>query len=494
LIPIAQRFSCSPDAAALGRINVLAARLLRERPALARPAALQSLAVEHIDDAPALHLDDLTGIALIDRFWDVSYVEDRARLRAVDGDLVASCAPPVPDFERYCADRLGIGSVTWLHPNRGRDAKRVASACWTDVDVRRQLVARLRAGSYRYLHPHIGNRAIWALAVQLSEASGRSLRVIAPYPALAEAVNDKCWFADVAARLLGERYVPPTFCAWSPAGLAKALRLLGRGAERLVVKVPSAGGGAGSVVIDTRSVRSVEDARLKDALRAQLEPLCWRAGDPLLVARWETHIVEPVSCQVWIPPEAQGVPMVEGVFRQLVERDVFFVGAYPADIESAMMQAFAGQSCLLALLFQRLGYTGRCSFDAIVLDAGDGPRLQFLECNGRWGGASTPMTLMHRLFGGSTSLAYVTRRCRVHGLENLDFNALLEHFDTELYDAGSGRGRLIFYSPNGLRSASSIDVVALGTDGRDAAVGGLTRCLDRLTALAVAAPGRRIPR
>jgi hypothetical protein len=444
-----------------------------------------------MDDGPALHLDDLTGIALIDRFWDVSYVEDRARLRAVDGDLVASCAPPAPAFERYCADRLGIGSVTWLHPRSGHDAKRVASACWTDVDVRRQLVAGLRAGSYRYLHPHIGNRAAWALAVQLSEASGRSLHVIAPHPDLAAAVNDKNWFADVVARLLGESFVPPTFRAFSLAGLARALRLLARNAEQLVVKVPSAGGGAGSTLIDASEVRSVEDARLKDALRAQLEPLRWRAGDPLLVSRWETRVIEPISCQVWIPPEAQGVPMVEGVFLQLVERNVFFVGAYPADMESEMMQAFARQCCLLALLFQRLGYTGRCSFDAIVLDTGDGPRLQFLECNGRWGGASTPMTLMHRLFGDPASLTYITRRCRVEGLERLDFSALLEHFDTELYDAGSGRGQLIFYSPNGLRSASSIDVVALGTDGHDAVGGGLTRCLDRLAALAVAAPERR---
>ena len=53
-----------------------------------------------------------------------------------------------------------------------------------------------------------------------------------------------------------------------------------------------------------------------------------------------------------------------------------------------------------ATLFQDLGYFGRCSFDCIVTGAADGgPEVHWIECNGRWGGVSVPMTFVNRLFG-----------------------------------------------------------------------------------------------
>ena len=71
------------------------------------------------------------------------------------------------------------------------------------------------------------------------------------------------------------------------------------------------------------------------------------------------------------------------------------------------------RSWLLAVLFQRLGYVGRCSFDLLVVgESLATARAEFLECNGRWGGTSGPMMLMNRLFGDWATRPYATMECR----------------------------------------------------------------------------------
>ena len=95
------------------------------------------------------HLDDLAEIPLLDRHFDPSFLETRARLRAGDGDFVATCTDPIPGYEGYCEDRLGLGSVTWLRP-RPRARTRVAFACWQDRRVRNELLQAIRAGRLRF--------------------------------------------------------------------------------------------------------------------------------------------------------------------------------------------------------------------------------------------------------------------------------------------------------------------------------------------------------
>jgi len=62
----------------------------------------------------------------------------------------------------------------------------------------------------------------------------------------------------------------------------------------------------------------------------------------------------------------------------------------------------ASEGTRLAVLLQELGYFGRCSFDAVISGPDlDNAELHWIECNGRWGGVSLPMTLANRLSGGS---------------------------------------------------------------------------------------------
>jgi hypothetical protein len=91
----------------------------------------------------------------------------------------------------------------------------------------------------------------------------------------------------------------------------------------------------------------------------------------------------------------------------------------------------------------------------------DNCRTEFIECNGRWGGTSGPMTLMNRLFGDWTRRPYATNECEVAGLGALSFSDVLEAFGDDLYDARTGTGSLIFYNPGALQSHQEIDVLVL---------------------------------
>ncbi len=423
---------------------------------------------ERLVDHPTLHLDDLSDIRLLDRFYDVRYLEDRARLRADDGDVVASCSVRDEAFEAYCRQRLGLGEVTRLYPVSRRGPLRVASACWTDRAVRRALIGTLRADGLAYVHPHAGNGSVWAIASLLSQASRRPLKVIAPPPALTRRVNHKLWFAETVTRLFGPALIPRTASAWNFAALARVVRDMAGAARSIVVKLPDSAGGAGNVVVPAIRFRDRPLGSIRGDLKGLVRSFGWRGEARLLVGSWETDVLAAPSVQVWIPPEPQAPPVVEGLYAQHL-KDIggyftYFTGSRPARLTAGLEAEVTDRCWLLARLFQRLGYVGRCSFDMILVGTdSDSARVEFIECNGRWGGTSLPMTLMNRLFGDWADRPYAAAECEVGGLERCGFDDLLNHFGDDLYDVGTGVGRFIFYNPGGLRSHGSIDALALDT-------------------------------
>ena len=163
--------------------------------------------------------------------------------------------------------------------------------------------------------------------------------------------------------------------------------------------------------------------------------------------------------------------MVEGLFEQiLVGCEGIFQGCTKANLPESLAREMATRSWLLAALFQRLGYVGRCSFDLLLV--GDGPtsvRLEFIECNGRWGGTSGPMTLMNRLFGNWTAQPFAALKCYLPGLDRLRFIDLLEGLGPDLYDRRTGRGWIIFCNPGQLVSQSGIQYLTLGPTWDEAA-------------------------
>lgn len=366
--PIVAHHRAAPPRKLLDRATSLAQELQAQQPELVPRDVFRPLVATSLDDAPALHLDDLSTIVQLDRFYDVSFLQDRARFRAADGDFVATCGPPSPEFESYCEERLGLGTVTWLRPRPRANPLGVAAACWTDREVRRSLVRACQHSRLRYLHPHMGNFPAWATALLLQRASRRPLSVIAPHPGLTKRVNNKLWFADVARRLFGARAIPPTAAAYNLATAAHLVQQLTPRSRSIVFKLPASAGGAGNLVIESRRLRGRALGGLRTELRARLAGLGWTGEDPLLVGSWQTDVLAAPSTQLWIPPEDHGRPIVEGVFQQLLEESQgIFLGSRAADLPLEITRELVDRSWVLGRLFQLLGYVGRCSFDLLLV-------------------------------------------------------------------------------------------------------------------------------
>ena len=387
-----------------------------------------------------------------------------ARLRACDGDVIATSEPVAEGYETYCRDNLGLGQVEWLRPTTTTNPLRVAEACWEDEIVRNRLIDKLRAGELVALHPHMGTLSVWELGALLSEASGRPLKVIAPQPRLSYWVNDKIAFTDLVTRLFGEHWVPRTASAYNFALLAKRIATLAETSPRIGIKIPNSAGGDGTLVVDGAHFQNKRLTAIRSKLKDVLRALNWNGDSELLVDSWESEILWSPSAQLWIPPEKEGGPIVEGLFTQDVEGPTgVFIGCRPANLPEHLTQEIVNRCWLIALVFQHLGYVGRCSFDLVIVGVTlEDCRIAFIECNGRWGGTSAPMTLMNRLFGDWCAQPYVYQVCQLAGLDRMSFLHLLELLPDSLFDHRSRKGNLIIAMPGRMKARSAVDIIGVG--------------------------------
>ena len=464
-IPVVAQHRAEPTSCQLADVDRLAEELRRERPELGLHEEFRPLLPGMLEDAPTLHLDDLSEIPMVDRDGPIMFMQERACLRAGGGDLMACSAPPVAGFGSYVRDRLGLGSIEWLNPPPPRsNTLRLAYACWEDRATRHRLVHKLRRGELTYLHPHMGTVSVWVLAALLHRASRRPVKVIAPPPGVTRWANHKVAFAETVTRLFGPEWRPRTEAADNYATLSHRVAALATTSRMLAFKLPDSAGGRGNVVLDAAPFRRMPLRAIRTELKERLRPLAWSGSGRLLIESWERDVLCAPSAQLWIPPLAQGPPVVEGLFEQiLVGREGCFQGCTQANLPEALDREMTTRAWLLAALFQRLGYVGRCSFDLLLVgDSLDSARLKFIECNGRWGGTSGPMTLMNRLFGSWTAQPFAALKCQMPGLDRLRFLDLLEGLGPDLYDRRTGRGWILVYNPGQLVSLSSIQYLALG--------------------------------
>jgi hypothetical protein len=430
MLPVIEYLKPNPATDLLNRVQALSEELRAERKELTPDKEFKPLIPGRLEDAPTLHLDELGGITQPAVRRDSSYLEGRARLRAEEGDLVVSGTPPPLGYETYCWESLGLGKVKWLRPDAALEKHHLASLCWKDRIVRRTLVHACRSRSLRYIHPYMGCLAVWQLTDLLHRSSRRMLKVIGPHPGLAAWVNNKAHFARTVSRLFGESSIPPTCVASNLAILSKRVREVAAGSPVIGLKMPSSAGGGGNLVLEAERFRGLSLESIRTELKMLLGEMGWSGEGRLIVGSWETDVLSAPSAQLWIPPAPEGPPVVEGIFEQeFSSRKGMFAGARPASFSAQLNQEITDRCWLLALLFQRLGYIGRCSFDLILVgESLERSRLEFIECNGRWGGTSLPMTLMNRLFGDWTSQPFVVTTVHVKELDRLEFFQLLEHF------------------------------------------------------------------
>jgi hypothetical protein len=463
VLPVVEHHQAHPTAEMRKRVSRLAARLRRSRPELAVGDILEPLTIRSLPPGGRLHLDDISGIPFLHPVNDMGFKQEQARVRAGSGDFVASCSPPVEGYEEYCRERLGLGSPAWVHPRPLKNPLEVAAATWQDEAVRAALVRAVRTGEIVCVEPYIGSLPVWELASLVSDAAGPPLRVLAPPPGVTAWANDKVAFAETVDALFGNEVLPETMHAGNLAVAAERLRSLAEHAEMLSVKLPDSIGGGGNLVLEAARVRDRPLEDIHDLLQQKFNGAAAKLDRELLISAWETDVQSAPSGQLWIPPAGDGPPVFEGIFEQRLEgTEGFFVGSRPAELDDSLQQEIVDRCWLLASLFQELGYVGRCSFDLLVVGEGSGPELlRFIECNGRWGGASTPMMLMNRLFGDWRWQPYATRDCRVPGLDRLTFVELLEALEPELYDVRTGRGAYIVLNPAKMQARSGITVIAL---------------------------------
>lgn len=432
-----------------------------------------------LEAAPVLCVDDVSGIPFLDDIVGVEFYQLRSRIRAGDGDLFAATCADMPEYERYNREHLGLGEAEFVHaaPPAGVPPIRVSEACRQGPALDR-ICSVARAHGGLLIHPYMGIEDVWALARDVARRAGVEVRVVGPPPPVTWYANDKLHVTQIAeavvAPALDTRVTVDTLSGSRAAELVGHLDTLARSHPEIALKMTRCASAMGNRRLRAAEWRALGPAEKRALVERFLSDKQWIAGDPVLAVAWESFESSP-SAQVWIPPDGCGPPVLDGLYEQLlVGPENVFLGSIPSRL-SAEIEAWLAESALLvAHAYQAIGYVGRCSFDYIVT----GGRPAFVECNGRWGGTSTPMHLLDRVFDGKRP-AYRARDVVFPHLAGGTFGEVMRMLGPELYDRRTKRGRYILYNVAILPPHGKFDVIALGEDIEDA-----TAALeDRLPAL-----------
>ena len=399
-IPVVGQIEVAVSAAERAELKLLAEKRIADEPHLSSIDHFGPRVRVGVESGPALLIDDQSEIAL-STTPEEGLLEYRLALLADSNDILVLSGDRCPDFETYLSGLLGIGMLDVLiakNPNPGQKYP-MPRRCVEQEEILQHIAEVARGAGHLSIVPNVATGHLWNLARRIAEISGARIFVAAPPPRLSRRVNDKLWFAERVRELFGQEAHPPYYSAFGPAALAARVRDLSRDHQRVVIKVPNSAGSAGNLVLDSEDLRHAHLSELRWRLTRLLKPFGSGWHFPLKVEVWEGPIVSSPSIQIWIPRREEGPPVVEGLFEQIVEGDKGeFIGATRAHLPSEWREQLTRQATHLAILFQELAYFGRCSFDSVIVGGTyDKAKLYWIECNGRWGGVSIPMTFSNRL-------------------------------------------------------------------------------------------------
>ena len=416
---------------------------------------------------PVLHLEDVSAIPFLTAIMGVEEYQHRARVRAEAGDLYATVTPPDPEYETYCRERLLLGGARWLGTGGGGNPLAIARGCSTGGAFDRLAAAARGAGGLT-VHPYMSTEDVWALAERLGAAAGAPVSVLGPPPPVTWIANDKALFAELVERVLGPGRMPESHAAASPDECAALLHALAARHTGVGLKRTRCASGTGNLVFEAAALRSAKPDATLAGVRAFLDRTDWRPPEPILVVAWEQAAASP-STQWWLPAPADGRPRLDGIYEQILAgEERVFVGSRPSTLPGPVNRALEDASREVAAALQALGYVGRCSFDHLVLGDPQGDfTVRFTECNGRWGGTSTPMHLVDRVVSGPRP-PYRAQDFVHDGLLSVSFGEVLERVGGEAFDTSTQTGRFIFYNVGPLRDCGKLDVIALGATQADA--------------------------
>jgi len=226
----------------------------------------------------------------------------------------------------------------------------------------------------------------------------------------------------------------------------------------------------GNAVFDSAELEKLSAEAVEAQVQAFLQRTEWQGDEAVLAGAWEDTDHSP-STQLWIPPLEQGAPRLDGVYEQILQgRRRILLGSRPSTLPQKVNQSLATASLSVACGLQAIGYVGRCPFDFLVVgDPEDEFELRFTECNGRWGGTSTPMALLDRLLAGPRP-PYRARDFVHPDLVGASFSELLRQVGEQAWDTRTGHGQYLFYNTGPLQGFGKLDVIALGSTQAEADV------------------------
>ena len=426
---------------------------------------------------PTLQLDDVSAIPFLVDIAGVEEYQHRGRLRAGDHDVYVTVTPAIDGYEAYCRNVLRLGTPEHLIADPAGPPIYVARAC-AQGRTRTRLAQIAKDASGMTIHPYMGIEDVWELAATLSVDSRSEVRVVAPPPPVTWIANDKAVFSELVERVLGRDFLVETRIAHDSLTIESDLRTLAQQYPRVGLKRTRCASAMGNAVFSAPQVQTKRDA--SRAVERFLRRTEWPEGEEVLSVAWIETDLSP-STQLWIPPLGSGQPRLDGIYEQILEGDhKVFVGSRPSGLPSTVNEALATSALLVGSALQELGYVGRCSFDHLVTGDPEGDfRALLTECNGRWGGTSTPMSLLDRMLQGPRP-PYRAQDVVFPSLVGARLPDLLELMDDLLFRAESKQGRFVFYNLGPLAKHGKLDVISLGADQSDAERGVLELLARRL--------------
>ncbi len=463
--PIIQMRDVPVNPTELKRIKALAQTIASEDRHIVSASYFGGAVRPGIDSGPAILIGDKSEIKLLAPAGQ-DPLEYRIFLLAQSGDVAILATDRSASFENYLSELLGINPIEVLEMPEQRPGRAAANAvrCVEDPGLFGHLLRHTVANAGVTIIPYVSTGSIWNLAKRLSEKSGHSVSVAAARPNLARKVNDKLWFANVARTLFGLESIPPVQAAHGLAALTGYVQQFAKKWDKLVIKVPDSAGSAGNFPIDSSAIRELGAKAVREYILELTSPVLTAQDYPLMVEVWDCDVVANPSVQIWIPTANQGKPVIEGVYDQvLIGAQAKFVGAGPSTLNKKQDHLLCRQAMQLALLFQELGYFGRCSFDTVVSRNEDGnEELHWIECNGRWGGVSLPMTFMNRMFPEAAVPDYVVVQLSRFEATGMSFDKVLERIGDDLFDPNKESEGVIFTTPGGTEQSASLHMIAIG--------------------------------
>ena len=433
--------------------------------------------------APALHLEDVSAIPFLTGIAGVEEYQHRARLRAAAGDAYAAVTDCEAAYDAYCTRHLHLAPVTRLAVRAGdaSSALAVAEGCMTGEAFDGATALARRSGRL-VIHPYMAIEPVWDLARHIAVRAGAAVTVLGPPPPVTWLANDKDLFDELVNIVLGPGWTPETRRGTTVRDIAANLRALASTHPSVGLKRTRCASAMGNQVFAGTALRDRPAKAVERLVARFLERTEWVTGEAVLAVAWEAAAASP-STQWWIPPAGAGPPRLDGIYEQILEGDrKVFVGSRPSTLPAAVNNLVARAAGRVAEALQALGYAGRCSFDHLLLGDPDGDFVvRFTECNGRWGGTSTPMHLVDRLLtrGRGSRPPYRAQDVTAPGLAGARFADLLGLVGDEAFDAARGTGRFVFYNVGPLAAFGKLDVIALG-DTQSAAERAMLETLPRL--------------